>query len=133
MTKHTRYTVEASIGITNATKTALSEVKPGGLSWDRFLLVLRQSVDEKKYRKNLEKLLDEMEADSIEAATDRVLSMRSGKEAPLRYAEAKQRLQNQRLARELAQVSEMLRQSPTGPEAKQAVAALDKHLHATLA
>ena len=122
--------MEASIGVSKPTKVELQHAKPGGLSWDDFLIILRNSVDEKKFRKNLADLMDQMEADSLDAATERVLSMRSGKEAGLRLAEAKERLKRQRLARELRKVSELLAEEPEGPETQKAMRALDVQLHA---
>lgn len=122
--------MEASIGVSKPTKVELQQAKPGGLPWDDFLIILRNSVDEKKFRKNLADLMDQMEADSLDDATERVLSMRSGKEAGLRLAEAKERLKRQRLARELRKVSEMLTEEPEGRETQKAMRALDVQLHA---
>lgn len=132
MTLTPLYTMEASIGVSKATKAALRAAKPRSLSWDVFLAALRSSVDQKKYRKTLERLLDETEAESLDAAVERVLAMRSGKIAGLTHAEAKARLRRRRLATALDAASAILHTDPTGPEATRAVASLDKQIHETL-
>jgi hypothetical protein len=124
--------MEASIGVSKPTKAGLEQAKPAGISWDDFLVALRASVDARKLRKNLARLLDDVEAESVEAATKRVLEMRSGKAAAMRLAEAKQRLKQVRLARELRHVSQLLTDAPDVPETRRAVEALDEKIHALI-
>ncbi|MDQ1446964.1 MAG: hypothetical protein QOI20_3428 [Acidimicrobiaceae bacterium] len=124
--------MKTSIGVQSDTKDALAQAKPAGLAWDDFLRVMRASVDEKKYRRNLERLLGELEAESVDAAIARVKALRSGKEAALGLAEAKARLKRRQLAAQAARFSELLAGEPASEDLRQAARDLDVQLHTAI-
>lgn len=122
--------VKTSIGLEQDTKSTLARLKPPGLSWDEFFLVLNESINHEEYRKNLKKTLDRLEGESVDAAIERVYSMRHNPEANLSFPEAESRLKRRRLARRLYHLSEQLETHEISPELKAQLRTVEKELNA---
>ncbi|HEX9816637.1 MAG TPA: hypothetical protein VGB18_06630 [Candidatus Thermoplasmatota archaeon] len=124
--------MEDSIGVRNATKDELAQDKPETVSWDAFLQILHKSVDRKILRKNIEKLLSEVERLSYDRAIARVEALRAGKTKGYTLSEAKERVGLHRLAKQADEISQLVRTGAAKPKLEEAAKTLDHQLHAIL-
>jgi predicted trehalose synthase len=124
--------VKTSLSLDSATRDRLNEVRPATLSWDAFLQVLRDSVDEARLSKNLELVLDDEESKNLQRAVARVGAMRADPDASLALGAARERLRRRRLAIRLARLVEELKAETPTPRIADLAQDLDEEIREAL-